>query len=156
MSRHPITAQSIAKFVPILLLFLLAGCTSMDAFASVGTRLPPTTTPAAPAPTPTAAIKGDAARGKALFNKGVGDAPSCSSCHALAAGPFAIGPALGGISKQAGTRVAGMDAEAYLRQSILDPKAYTVSGFRPIMYADYATHLSAQDIADLIAYLSTL
>jgi hypothetical protein len=60
------------------------------------------------------------------------------------------------ISQRAGQRVPGLSAEAYLRQSILDPSAYVVSGFRNIMYPHFKEKLSQQDLADLIAYLKTL
>jgi hypothetical protein len=43
-----------------------------------------------------------------------------------------------------------------LRQSILEPSAYVVSGFRDIMYPNFKEKLNEQDVADLIAYLETL
>jgi len=44
----------------------------------------------------------------------------------------------------------------YLRQSILEPERYIVSDYRDIMYPDYSTPLTKQNIQDLIAYLLTL
>ena len=61
-----------------------------------------------------------------------------------------------GISQRAGQRVPGLSAEEYIRQSILEPSAYLVSGYRNIMYPLYKDKLSQQDLADLIAYLETL
>ncbi|MCL4248887.1 MAG: c-type cytochrome [Anaerolineae bacterium] len=101
---------------------------------------------------------GDAARGDAIFHQGVNGSPPCSSCHLTAAGAygFSLGPNLAGIGERAATRVAGLDADAYIRQSVLDPRAYLVPGFRDIMYPDFAAHFDDQDITDLIAYLLSL
>ena len=61
-------------------------------------------------------------------------------------------------------RAARAVAEAYLRESVLEPSAYVVSGARyagapgvslmPAQYADLLTQ--AEQIDDLVAYLSTL
>lgn len=101
-------------------------------------------------------LQGDAKHGAEIFTHGVGDAPPCISCHSLGQSPFSLGPKMIGISQRAGQRVPGMSAEAYLTQSILEPSAYVVSGFRDIMYPNFKEKLSPQDIADLIAYLETL
>lgn len=98
---------------------------------------------------------GDAARGEALFRKGRGDTPPCIGCHTLTPGAFGLGPVMAGISKRAGTRVPGLSADAYLFQSITDPRAYIVAGYRVSMYPYFARDYSAQDIADLIAFLKT-
>jgi mono/diheme cytochrome c family protein len=101
-------------------------------------------------------IVGDPERGQAIFRKGKGDAPPCSSCHALRPGTFTLGPIMQGISSRAGSRTPPTPAEEYLRQSILEPEAFLVPGFRPIMYPKYAEQLTLQDVADLVAYLLTL
>lgn len=110
-------------------------------------------TPQEPAAPP--AIVGDAVRGETIFRTGVNNSPPCIACHALAPGGFALAPDMQGISERAGSRVEGMDADAYLRESILDPLAYQVSGFRPIMFEGYADHFGDQELADLIAFLET-
>lgn len=99
---------------------------------------------------------GDPRRGEELFRQGIGAAPPCITCHALARGGFSIGPPMEGVAARAATRIAGLSAETYLRQSILDPQAFTAPGFRPIMYPDYALHLTDQDVADLVAFLLAL
>jgi cytochrome c553 len=123
--------------IPIFVLFL-AGCVS--------------------APPPSAAASGNAERGAQLFLQGWSNTPACSTCHHTVTGQygFSIGPTLAGIAERAGARVEGMSAGEYLRQSILEPHDYVVSGYRDIMYPDYRTHLGEQDIEDLIAYLLTL
>lgn len=69
---------------------------------------------------------------------------------------FNVGPSLVGFGQRAGTRIVGLSAQEYARQSILTPGAYLVPGHRSIMYADYGAVLSTQDVKDLIAYLLTL
>jgi cytochrome c2 len=139
----------VGKLAFVLLVVLLTGCSTNTALEMLGVRFRVD-------PSTTAPIKGDAAHGETIFRSGVNDAPACTSCHAITPGPFSVGPALKGVYERAKTRVPGLTPEQYLRQSILNPKAYVVPGFRPIMYPDYATHLSEQQVADLIAFLSTL
>ncbi len=111
-------------------------------------------TSAAPASTvPASALKGDPSKGPALLVS-----KTCGTCHMVkgvkgAAGN--IGPALDGIATTAATRVAGLDAEAYLHQSIEQPQAFVVPKYQPVMPA-LRTTLSDQEYADLIAYLLTL
>jgi cytochrome c2 len=47
----------------------------------------------------------------------------CTSCHSLAGVSTTgqIGPSLLGLSARAGDRVEGLEAEDYIRQSVLDP-----------------------------------
>jgi mono/diheme cytochrome c family protein len=53
--------------------------------------------------------------------------------------------------------VSGQSAEAYLRESIVDPDAYVVEGFTPgIMPSNYRTQLSDEQITDLVVYLMSL
>ncbi|MCC7207715.1 MAG: c-type cytochrome [Anaerolineae bacterium] len=120
-----------------------------------------TTTPGAATAAPTAdapAPGGDAERGRVIFSAGHGQAPPCSGCHATVkvGRGFAIGPNLSGVADRAGTRVQGLSAEAYLTQSIVQPRVFVVPGFRDMMYAGYAEAFSAADVADVVAYLMTL
>lgn len=95
-------------------------------------------------------------RGQQIFKQGKGKAPPCVACHILEQAGYSIGPVMLNVSQRAGSRVVSLNAEQYLRQSILDPNAFLVPGFRSIMYNQYAAHLDEQDILDLIAYLKTL
>lgn len=131
------------RFTVIFLMLVLSGCT-LDLH-----RWMPTNVIYQP-------DHGDAQRGADIFVHGVGDAPPCISCHSIGTSVFSLGPVMIGISQRAGQRVPGLSADAYIRQSILDPSAYVVSGYRNIMYPDFKNKLSAQDLADLIAYLKTL
>ena len=102
-----------------------------------------------------AAPAGDAAAGETVFNEVA--VPACGTCHSLEPDVVLVGPSLAGIGNQAGSRVSGQSAADYLRESIVDPDAYMVEGFGPgIMPSTYATQLSDEQIADLVAYLMTL
>jgi cytochrome c2 len=91
------------------------------------------------------------ARGKALFNG------TCASCHATTDDDVVVGPSLARIFERAGARVPGEDADTYVRQSILDPRAYTVEGFPDnMMPINYAQVLAPEDIDAILAYLRTL
>ena len=58
----------------------------------------------------------------------------CTGCHSRAGvSEGFIGPDLTALSDRAGDRVEGLTAEEYVRQSVLDPRAYVVSGFDPVM-----------------------
>jgi mono/diheme cytochrome c family protein len=107
---------------------------------------------------------GDVANGKRIFNGEVvaqtqrGALPSCKQCHGIAVGASASrGPNLVDIGKTAGTRVAGMSAEAYLRASIIDPDAYLVRSYQEgIMPKGYREALNDAQVEDLLAYMLTL
>lgn len=103
---------------------------------------------------------GDAARGEELFKSptiGPASAPGCITCHSLEADMVIVGPSQDGLADRAATRVAGMSAEQYIRQSISEPDAYVVEGFSPgVMYQNYGSELSAKDITDLVAYTLSL
>src|SRR6266511_1890844 len=80
-------------------------------------------------------------RGALLFTT-----KGCIGCHSHAAFPNArmqVGPDLTALPQRAGTRVAGLDARAYVRQSLRDPRAYIVSGYTALMPD---LHLSDVDI----------
>jgi cytochrome c oxidase subunit 2 len=100
---------------------------------------------------------GDPARGEALFSdaKPASHGPlGCIACHSVD-GSTGVGPTAVGI---AGRLPAGYDsAEYYLREAILLPEAYKVPGFESIaMPPNFGNRLTAQDLADIIAYLLTL
>jgi cytochrome c551/c552 len=104
------------------------------------------------------AAAGDAATGEALFAQTlIGTQAGCATCHSLEPGVTMVGPSLATIGAEAGSRVDGLSAEAYLRQSIEEPDAHLAEGFSAgLMPAALADELSAQELADLVAYLQTL
>lgn len=99
-------------------------------------------------------------RGKILVEAvmlGENKAPGCTTCHSLEAGKVIIGPSLAGIATDAETASAGKSAEEFLRESIIDPDAVIAEGFPAgVMYQNYATDLSEEEINDIVAYLLTL
>jgi cytochrome c len=82
---------------------------------------------------------------------------TCSRCHSRLEGEVVVGPSLNGIASHAGERVDGLDAEAYIRQSIAEPNAYVVEGFQEgLMPAALADELEPDEIDAIVAYLLTL
>jgi cytochrome c2 len=110
------------------------------------------------APTPTlevivteeaVAMAGGAGNGETLFTS-----LGCIGCHTVETADDGAGPSLQGVATRAGERVDGLSAEDYLHQSLVEPEAYVVEGFDPVMpsYADQPE----QALNDLVAYLMTL
>ena len=94
------------------------------------------------------ALIGDADRGAVLFAQPVlGDppAPGCINCHGTTTEVELVGPSLPALSDI---------STGYLLTSIVDPNAAFAKGVRQGgMFNFYDESLSAQEIADLIAYL---
>jgi mono/diheme cytochrome c family protein len=96
--------------------------------------------------------------GEELFElRAVGPEPGCVTCHAREPDQVVVGPSLSGLAGRAGDRVAGLDAETYVRRSILDPSAHTVDGFEagrmPVTFGEL---LSDEQIDALVRYLLEL
>ncbi len=103
---------------------------------------------------------GNAENGEALFAQatiGANNAPGCITCHSLEPDVVIVGPSQAGLATRAETRVAGMSAADYIHQSIVEPNAYIVEGFAEgLMYQNYGTDLTEDQINDLVAYTLTL
>jgi len=100
---------------------------------------------------------GDPALGEELYATKLdpdSDLFSCAECHSLD-GSDSIGPTFQGIGERAGQRVAGLSAEEYLRESIVDPQAYVVEGFFFRMPGVIGPLLTEEDINNLIAFMLT-
>jgi cytochrome c2 len=112
-----------------------------------------TPTPSAivgPVPKPPAAVKGNAAAGKAVFA-----ANGCSACHTFtpAGATGKVGPDLDNLAEYAKT--AGQPLDDFIHESIVSPDAYIAPGFtKGIMPGTYGSTLSAQQLADLVAFLA--
>ena len=133
------------------------------ALAEGGTAAPPTVVEGAVGTDITQALPaGDPARGKQLAEGSLG----CSGCHVLAE----VGPAWmaagdqPGIGVRAESRFAqddytgqATDAQQYLVESVVQTNAFIVSGYQPnLMPQTFGERLTAQDLADLIAYMNSL
>jgi mono/diheme cytochrome c family protein len=94
-----------------------------------------------------------AERGKARF---FDSATTCILCHAIEGQGGTRGPDLSDVATRAETRVEGLAAEEYIRQSILDPQAYIVAGYDPLMPPGLIKVIGEENLDDLVAYLLTL
>jgi cytochrome c2 len=98
---------------------------------------------------------GDAVAGEEVFAQTA--VPACTTCHSLEPGVPLVGPSLATIGAEAGSRVDGVSAEIYLRESITAPDSFVVEGFASgLMTMDYETQLTEEQIMDLVAYMLTL
>lgn len=95
------------------------------------------------------------AEGRAVFDeRSLG---GCGVCHSTRRGDDGVGPSLYGVADAAETRVPGMSAEEYLRESVLDPDAYIVDGYRAgQMLPTYRDRLSDDQVDALVEYLLSL
>lgn len=120
-------------------------------------------------PAGVAASDDPVAMGEALFRQ---PELSCAACHAVTAGVTLAGPSLAGLGTRAAETVAdpaytgsAIDAEGYVRESILQPSVHLVPGANfatapvdgvSLMPADYEARLEGEQIDHLVAYLMTL
>ena len=81
-------------------------------------------------------------------------AAGCGSCHQLAdaGGQGDIGPSLEDLERMAAERGQG-SPEEYVRESLVDPDAFTVEGFQAGVMPSYEGRLSDEQLQTLIDYL---
>ncbi len=140
-----------------------AATATPGAAAPTPTRTPqratptPTRTPASPTATPTKAAAStpasqeDVKEGREIFLRA-----GCIACHKVTGVPGAVGvtgPDLTRVASIAASRVPGLSAEAYLRQSMLQPGAFVVKDYQPLMPSGL---VAEKDVDDLVAFLLTL
>jgi mono/diheme cytochrome c family protein len=103
-----------------------------------------------PTPTPSAADAADpVARGRVVY-----DTSGCGGCHTIEGiSSGAVGPPLTNIATVGETRVDGVTAEEYIRQSILNPSAYLVDGYDNLMVQTFADTITDEQLSDLVAFL---
>lgn len=117
-----------------------AGCLIIF-LAACSTLLPP------PAPT----LSPLEIRGQRVFDS------YCSRCHSTNVDTVVVGPSLAGIATRGKQRMQDMDAEMYIRDSILDPSGYTVEGYpEGAMPSSLKDEMDEEDLEAVIAYLLTL
>ncbi len=94
------------------------------------------------------------ATGEQLYNMPVlGTQVGCVTCHSLDDTTL-LGPSLQDIGNAAQDRIPGMTAEAYIRQSILDPNDFVIEGSSPnLMPPHYADALTEAQIDALVSFL---
>lgn len=84
---------------------------------------------------------------------------TCVACHNLAEdqtqsnrGP--VGPHFGNLAENAATRVAGLSAEEYIHQSIVEPGAHVVESYvNGIMPATFSQQMSEEEINLMVTWL---
>ena len=108
------------------------------------------------APIPVADDGAAAAAGKAYFGS-----RDCLGCHGWPGRGGITGPDLAGLAERAGRQMPGIDAEGYIRISILAPGAYIASDCPPgpcpdMMPRHYGDELSPRELEILVRYLLTL
>ena len=84
-------------------------------------------------------------------------AGGCTTCHGLgtrAPNLLTDEKGLGPIGARCGKREAGKDCKAYLYESLVNPRAYVVSGYEPIM-PEMGRTLSPQQLWALVAFLES-
>jgi mono/diheme cytochrome c family protein len=119
----------------LLLCALLTGCAS-----SSTSTVTPTLDPAS-----------DAGQGRTLFQA------NCATCHSTAEAVLLVGPSLAHIATVSQTRIEGLSAKDYLRESIVNPNAYTVEGFlEGTMQQNFGQTLTSDEVNQIVAYLMTL
>ena len=145
--------------------FTIGGGSTVFGFTPTPTAAPPPTPTVTPKPTlgpvgpvdagpavPSEGGEGDAGPGLTVFlNAG------CTACHMIDGVPEAIGeigPNLSAVASLAGSRVDGLTAEQYLRQSVSDPSEHLVDDYDNLMPAGLVPDQA--DFDNLIAYLLTL
>lgn len=84
-------------------------------------------------------------------------AGGCTACHGLGTrapnlltGEGSTGP----IGARCADRVAGEDCKAYIHRSLVEPNAYVVEGYQPIM-PDMSRTLSDAQVWSMVAYLQS-
>lgn len=96
------------------------------------------------------------------IGKAVYAANACASCHGEPGGAGVIGPNLGGIATRGSEEVAGLSAEEYIHQSIIDPNAFIVPQCPAgpcspnLMPQTFGSTLSEAELNGLVQYLLTL
>lgn len=80
---------------------------------------------------------------------------ACEGCHSLKAGETKVGPALDAAGMKQSAAERGMSLEAFLMESIVNPKAYEKPGVPSgVMPQDYGTRLNAAQLDALVRYLA--
>jgi cytochrome c oxidase subunit II len=102
---------------------------------------------------PTGSVEGTlpkAAKGNPAAGKEVFQGNGCAGCHT-----FKAAGANGKVGPDLDEALKGKDAE-FVKTSITDPNAQIASGFQPnVMPQNYGEQLDSQQIADLVAFLTT-
>ena len=97
-------------------------------------------------------VTGATLTGSGLDGRTVFLTKGCTGCHSRSGEPgeAAVGPDLTDLAARAGSRIPGLEAEEYVRQSLLEPQAFLVEGYSEEMPT---LALSSNEIELLIEFL---
>ncbi|MDP6100547.1 MAG: cytochrome c, partial [Dehalococcoidia bacterium] len=80
----------------------------------------------------------------------------CAACHTIeGVSTSSVGPDLTNIASVAGERQSGTSAEGYIKESLLNPGAFVVEGFDPVM-PSFDASLMPDQLQALVDYLLSL
>ncbi len=132
--------------VGVGMLAFVIGCSSAGP-----TETPTRTDAQATQNTPGAGHEADGPQpGQAVFKS------ICGGCHAVSGvSTGAVGPDLTHIGTVAAGRKSGMSADEYILESIVDPAAFLVEGYAPVMPPGLQDTIGG-GFNDLLAYLAGL
>lgn len=119
--------------IGLIFLLLLAGCETNPPSEIAYNTLPET---------------GDSVNGELLFT-----AQGCIACHMQGA---TGAPELANFADRAGSTVEGESAREYTFYAIVEPARHIAEGYGNAMPNTYDSSMTAQELADLIAYLLDL
>ncbi len=168
--------RAVFHFAVILVLVVLvaAACGGGDEGSAATLTIPLATPTPRATETPTTAVVSTPATAVDLVAQGrelylavpPNSAPQalwCYQCHIVEGLPTAaglVGPDHTNIGASAATRKPGMSAEAYLRESIVDPEAHVAEGVeratRGLMTKAIVQGLTDAQVDALVAFLLTL
>ena len=76
-------------------------------------------------------------------------------CHKVLSEEGEMGPSLKNVGTVAATRVQGMSASDYIRQSIVNPNAFVPQGFDPdMMPGDLGEKMTAKELEMIVKFLA--
>lgn len=82
---------------------------------------------------------------------------NCIACHALKSGEDRPGPPFTFATLREGAAARGLSLEAYLIESIVQPRAFVRGDFPPdLMPEDYGAQITAGELHVVVTYLSSL
>ena len=113
---------------------------------------------AAPPPTPEVTKMGTATPPPVRDGSTIFVEKGCGGCHTIEGVTGAvgsIGPGLDGVATRAETRVAGLSAEEYIRQSVKEPGAFIVPEFNDVMLPIFES-MTDEEIEIVVEYLLKL
>lgn len=83
---------------------------------------------------------------------------ACSGCHNIDLPQTdtekgVVAPNMGNLYETAATKVPGEDAVTYIHNSIVNPTAHTVTGYNPVMPANFGERMSPEEIDSLVQWI---